>query len=90
VLLCGVFMFFVGGQRVLRLMTLPGVQPMTGWPNWVQYISVPIAGFVMIYDCILFMTGVLKQDDLIYGEPEVDYAGQVEHSRKKLSKKENA
>ena len=73
VLVCGLFMFFTGGNRVIRMMSLSGVQPMTGLPNWVQYIAVPIAGFVMVYDSILFLTGVIKQDDLLFSEKEIDY-----------------
>ncbi len=76
VLACGLFMFVIGGQRVIKMMSLSGIQPMTGLPNWVQYISVPIAGFIMVYDSILFLTGVLKIDDLLFSEPEIDYAEQ--------------
>ena len=77
VLACGLFMLIVGGQRVIKMMSLSGIQPMTGLPNWVQYISVPIAGFIMVYDCILFLTGVLKPDDLLFSEPEIDYMDQI-------------
>ena len=76
VLACGLFMFISGGQRVIKMMSLSGIQPMTGLPNWVQYISVPIAGFIMVYDSILFLTGILKPDDLLFSEPEIDYAEQ--------------
>jgi len=87
-LLCGVFMFYTGGHRVLRMMKMPGVLPMTGLPNWVQYVAVPIAGAVIIYDCILFLTGVLKPGDLLYGEPEVDYVDQIIQERKEQHLKE--
>lgn len=86
VLLCGLFMLIVGAQRVLKMIPLPGILPMTGLPNWVQYISVPVAGAVMVYDCVLFLTGVLKRDDLIYSEAEEDYAGQVQHEARKQTK----
>ncbi|NLO14449.1 MAG: TRAP transporter small permease [Clostridiales bacterium] len=86
VLLCGLFMLVEGGSRVLRMMRLSGTLPMTGLPNWVRYISVPVAGAVIIYDCILFLTGVLKPDDLMYSDPEVDYSAQVMHEKKNITK----
>ena len=89
VLACGLFMFISGGQRVIKMMSLSGIQPMTGLPNWVQYISVPIAGFIMVYDSILFLTGVLKPNDLLFSEPEIDYAEQF-IQEKRLHGKEAA
>lgn len=86
VLACGAFMLYYGGQRVLRMMGLPGVMPMTGLPNWVQYVTVPIAGFVIVYDSLLFLFGIIKPDDLMHSEPEVDYTGQVERERKQQKK----
>lgn len=86
VLACGLFMFLIGGQRVLKMMTLSGVQPMTGLPNWVQYISVPIAGFIMVYDSILFLTGVIKPDNLLFSEPEVDFADQIIQEKREHGK----
>lgn len=86
VLLCGLFMLVEGGNRVVRMMSLSGTLPMTGLPNWVRYISVPIAGAVIVYDSILFLTGVLKPDDLMYSDPEVDYAEQVMHEQKNIVK----
>ena len=58
---------------MLRLMKLPGMLPMTGLPTWVQYIAVPFAGFIMIFDSILFLIRVLNPNDLLYSEAEVDY-----------------
>ncbi|MGI6672175.1 MAG: TRAP transporter small permease [Christensenellales bacterium] len=89
-LLCGVFMFFIGGQRVLRMMKMPGILPMTGLPNWVQYVAVPIAGAVIVYDCILFLTGVLKPGDWLYSEPEIDYVDMVIQERKEHMKEGHA
>ncbi len=89
-LLCGLFMLIIGGQRVLRMMNMPGILPMTGLPNWVQYAAVPIAGAVIVFDCILFLTGVLKAGDLIYSEPEIDYVDQVIQERKEHLKEEHA
>ncbi len=78
VLICGAFMFYYGGQRVLRMMGMSGVMPMTGLPNWVQYVSVPLAGLVIIFDSLLFFTGVIKPGDLMHSEPETDFALQVQ------------
>ena len=83
VLVCGAFMLYYGGLRVLKMMSLSGVQPMTGLPNWVQYIAVPFAGLIIVYDSLLFLFGVIKPDDLMHAEPEVDYTGQVERKRMK-------
>ena len=79
VLLCGIFMFYIGGNRVLRMMSMPGVLPMTGLPNWVQYVSVPIAGVVIIFDSILFLTGVISRSSTLHAEQDIDYADQVLH-----------
>jgi TRAP-type C4-dicarboxylate transport system permease small subunit len=86
VLACGLFMFVIGGQRVLKMMSLSGVQPMTGLPNWVQYISVPIAGFIMVYDSILFLTGVIKPGDLLFSEREIDYADRFLQEKREQEK----
>lgn len=72
-LFCGGFFFYFGGSYMLRLMKLPGILPMTGLPTWIQYIAVPFAGFIMIFDSILFLIRVLNPDDLLYSEAEVDY-----------------
>jgi TRAP-type C4-dicarboxylate transport system permease small subunit len=79
-------MFVIGGQRVLKMMSLSGVQPMTGLPNWVQYISVPIAGFIMVYDSILFLTGIIKPGDLLFSEREIDYADRFLQEKREQEK----
>lgn len=73
VLLCGLFMFFIGGQRVLRMMSMPGILPMTGLPNWIQYIAVPIGGIYIVFDCLLFIFGVIGQHDTLYADQDIDY-----------------
>ena len=73
VLVCGFFLLFFGSMYAKRLFGLPGELPMTGWPTWIQYIPAPMAGFVMTFDSILFLTGVLRKDDLLYSEKEIDY-----------------
>ncbi|MDL2317892.1 TRAP transporter small permease [Eubacteriales bacterium OttesenSCG-928-A19] len=77
VLLCGLFMLYFGGRRCIQMFSLPGKLPMTGLNTWVQYLPIPIAGFVISFDSILFLTGVLKRDDLLYSEPEIDYVEEV-------------
>lgn len=42
----------------------------TGLPRSVQYISMPISGFVIMYDSLLYLLGVLNKDDLLYSEKE--------------------
>lgn len=70
-LICGIFLLYYGIMYIARLR--PGYLPMTGWPTWLQYIPAPIGGFVMTFDSILFLLGILKPEDLLYSEPEVDY-----------------
>jgi TRAP-type C4-dicarboxylate transport system permease small subunit len=77
VLLCGLYMFLYGGERLLKMATLPGTLPMTGWPIWVQYLPIPLCGFLITFDSLLFITGILKKDDLLYSEKETDYVAVV-------------
>ncbi len=70
-LICGFILFYYGIQFLISLR--PGWLPMTGLPTWLQYVPAPICGFIMIVDSLLFLTGVLKPDDLLFSEPEVDY-----------------
>ena len=73
VLLCGAFMLYCGGDRILRMMNLSGVMPITRWPNWVRYAAFPVAGFAMVFSCVLFLTRVIKPGDKLFSENEVDY-----------------
>ena len=66
VLLCGLFMLYSGGAR-----TITGIS--TAW----QYLPIPVAGFVMSFDSILFLTGIISRDDLLYSEPEVDFTDEA-------------
>ena len=72
-LLCGLFMLISGGQRTARLFALPGVLPITGISTAWQYLSIPVAGFVITMDSLFFLTGVIPRDDLLYSEQEIDY-----------------
>lgn len=73
VLLCGLFMLIAGGSRTMRLFSLPGTLPITGISTAWQYLPIPVAGFVMTFDSILFLLGVIRRDDLMYSEKEIDY-----------------
>ena len=76
-LLCGLFMLFAGGDRVIKLFSLPGVMPITGISTAWQYLPIPVAGFVMAFDSLLFLLGILDRDDLLYSEKEIDYTDQA-------------
>ena len=77
VLLCGVFMLVSGYQRTTKLFSLPGVMPITGISVAWQYLPIPVAGFIMTFDSILFLTGVLDPSDLLYSEPEIDFTDEA-------------
>ena len=49
-----------------------------------SYLPIPVAGFVMTFDSILFLTGIVKKEDLLYSEPEIDYTDEetIERIRK--------
>lgn len=81
VLLCGLFMLYYGGRRCIQMMRLPGKLPMTGWNTWIQYLPIPLSGLVISFDSILFLTGILKRDDLLYSEPEIDYAEEIKNQQ---------
>ena len=72
VLLCGLFMLFTGGARTMKLFGMPGTLPITGISTAWQYLPIPIAGFVITFDSILFLTGIVSRDDLLYSEKEID------------------
>ncbi|MBR5287018.1 MAG: TRAP transporter small permease [Clostridia bacterium] len=76
-LLCGMFMFYNGYVRTAKLFSLPGVMPITGISVAWQYLPIPVAGFIMMFDSILFLTGVLDKDDLLYSEPEIDFTDEA-------------
>ena len=86
VLLCGLFMLFSGGARTIKLFSLPGVLPITGISTAWQYLPIPVAGFVMSFDSILFLTGIVSRDDLLYSEKEIDYTDVA--ALKEMEKKE--
>lgn len=82
VLIVAIFMIKVGGDYCMSLAARGGKLPMTQWPVWIQYISIPISGVIMAFDSILFLTGVLKQDDTIFSEKMDDPMEQARAMRK--------
>ena len=74
VLLCGLFMLYFGGMRCIRMMGLAGTLPMTGLKTWWQFVPIPLAGFLITFDSILYLTGVLKPGDTLFSEPDKDAA----------------
>lgn len=77
ILLCGIFMLWFGATRFIKLYPLPGKLPMTGIDNSFQYLPIPIAGFMIVLDSILFLTGVNKHDDLLFEDKEDIVEGKV-------------
>jgi TRAP-type transport system small permease protein len=55
----------------------------TGMPRAVQYISMPIAGIIIMYDSLLFLFGVLKEGDRLFSEKEEEYEVIHEHRHAK-------
>ncbi len=77
VLIVAVIFVIDGGQLALTQYQRGTLMMATGWPRWVQYIGIPVAGLVMAFDSILFLTGVLKQNDTIFSdivEDPIEYA----------------
>ena len=87
-LLCGLFMLVVGGQRTMKLFSLTGTMPITGISTAWQYLPIPVAGFVMTFDSVLFLTGIIRRDDLLYSEPEIDFTD--EEAAKRLRREGEA
>lgn len=75
---CGGIMAFYGWNLCRQLWRF--TMAATGLPRSVQYISMPIAGIIIMYDSLLFLFGVLKEDNLLYSEKEVEY--QVIHLKR--------
>ncbi len=84
-LVCGIFLLYYGWKYVSMLLGKPGVLPMTGWPTWIKYVPAPVCGFIMTFDSILFLTGLIKPEDLLYSEPEVDYQELVKQQAAELA-----
>ena len=76
-LLCGLFMLVSGAQRTAKLFSLTGVLPITGISVAWQYLPIPVAGAIMVFDAALFLLGILDPDDLIYSEKEIDFTDEA-------------
>ena len=85
-LLCGLIIMLKGYEYMTKLMKVTGTLPMTGMRTWVQYVPMPFAGFVMTFDSICFLLGIIKPDDLLYSEAEVDYMDEVLQAEKEHHK----
>ncbi len=78
VLACGIFMLYAGWDRTWRLFHLTGKMPITGINTAWQYLPIPVAGLVITLDSLLFLTGILEPDDLVYSQKEIDYTNAKE------------
>ena len=81
--LCGAIMTFYGWNLCQQLWRF--TMAATGLPRSVQYISMPIAGAIIMYDSLLFLFGVLTEDSLLYSEKEKEL--EVIHLKKHADKK---
>ena len=71
----------------MKLFSMPGTPPITGISTAWQYLPIPIAGFVITFDSLLFLTGIVSRDDLLYSEKEIDYTDVA--ALKEMEKKED-
>lgn len=85
VFIVALFMIKVGFDYCVSLAARGGKLPMTQWPVWIQYASIPVSGVIMAFDSLLFMTGVLKQNDTIFSDPDDD---PVEQARAMMKENE--
>ncbi|MGI6671763.1 MAG: TRAP transporter small permease [Christensenellales bacterium] len=67
----GLILVVYGGNLVSQLSKF--TMAATKWPRSVQYISLPIAGVMIMFDSLLHLFGVLSPDDLLYSEKEPEY-----------------
>ena len=77
-LIVGALLFYYGMKMCQKLGRFTMTN--TRWPRWTQYMGMPIAGGLIVYDSILQLLGIVHDDDLLYTEPEVEYV--VEHEKK--------
>jgi TRAP-type C4-dicarboxylate transport system permease small subunit len=78
---CGAIMTVYGWNLCVQLFRF--TMAATGFPRSVQYISMPIAGAIIMYDSLLFLFGVLKEDSRLYSEKEEElHVIHVEKRRK--------
>ena len=70
-------MLVAGWNRTAKLFSLTGVLPITGISVGWQYLPIPVAGAIMVFDSVLFLLGILDPDDLIYSEKEIDFTDEA-------------
>ena len=85
-LFAGCIMLYYGWNLCAQLGRF--TMPATGWPRWVQYISMPISGAIIAYDSLLYILGVIDEDNRMYSEKEEEL--QVIHLKKGKLQKEGA
>jgi len=68
---CGAIMAVYGWNHCRQLWRF--TMPATGFPRSVQYVSMPIAGTIIMFDSLLFLFGVIKEDELLFSEKEEEY-----------------
>jgi TRAP-type transport system small permease protein len=68
--ICGAIMAVYGWNLCFQLWRFS--MPATEWPRSVQYISMPLAGIVIMFDSLLFLFGVIKPEERIYSEKEAE------------------
>jgi TRAP-type transport system small permease protein len=67
---CGAIMAAYGWNLCFQLWRFS--MPATEWPRSVQYVSMPLAGAVIMFDSLLFLCGVIKPEEKIYSEKEAE------------------
>jgi TRAP-type C4-dicarboxylate transport system permease small subunit len=84
---CGAIMTVYGWNLCVQLFRF--TMAATGFPRSVQYISMPIAGSIIMYDSLLFLFGVLKEDSRLYSEKEEELHVIHVEKHKKTKTREN-
>lgn len=67
----GLILVVYGGNLVVQLSRF--TMPATKWARSVQYLSLPIAGTIIMVDSLLQLFRVISPDDLLYSEKEKEY-----------------
>jgi len=67
----GLILLMYGSNLVSQLGRF--TMPATKWPRSVQYISLPIAGIMIMLDSLLRLFRLIGPDDLLYSEREKEY-----------------
>ena len=84
---CGAIMMVYGWNLCVQLFRF--TMAATGFPRSVQYISMPIAGAIIMFDSLLFLFGVLNEDSRLYSEKEEELHVIHVEKHKKAKMREN-